>query len=415
VIVLDTTVVNVALAAIGDDLDAGIGGLQWVVDGYVVVFAALLLSCGSLSDRLGATRAFAGGLVGFTAASVACGAAPTLGALLAARIVQGGAAALVLPASLALVRQLFHEPAERARAIAAWAAGGGVAIAAGPVVGGLLTGGIGWRAIFFVNVPVGVVALLLLARAPRSAGRRARFDLPGQLAAVLAVGGIALGVIEREPLVLVLAGLAAAAFVAIERRVEAPMLPLDLFRSPVVSATTATGLVLNFAFYGQLFVLGLFFQRVLGHSPAVAGLMFLPLTGLVTVMNLVSGRLTAARGPRLPLLAGQLLFGAGMVAFVLVDADSSALLVELLLVPVGVGGGLAIPPLTSALMEAVSSARAGLAAGVLNAARQLGSALGVAVSGALVASGFTAGMHQAVLIGGGAALMTAGLTVRFVQ
>ncbi|HEX3278996.1 MAG TPA: MFS transporter, partial [Thermoleophilaceae bacterium] len=207
----------------------------------------------------------------------------------------------------------------------------------------------------------------------------------------------------------------AAAFVAIERRVEAPMLPLDLFRSPVVSATTATGLVLNFAFYGQLFVLGLFFQRVLGHSPAVAGLMFLPLTGLVTVMNLVSGRLTAARGPRLPLLAGQLLFGAGMVAFVLVDADSSALLVELLLVPVGVGGGLAIPPLTSALMEAVSSARAGLAAGVLNAARQLGSALGVAVSGALVASGFTAGMHQAVLIGGGAALTTAGLTVRFVR
>jgi DHA2 family methylenomycin A resistance protein-like MFS transporter len=415
VIVLDTTVVNVALAAIGDDLDAGIGGLQWVVDGYVVVFAALLLSCGSLSDRLGATRAFAGGLIGFTAASAACGLAPTLGLLLGARVVQGVAAAVVLPSSLALVRQVFEDPGERARAIGTWAAGGGVAIAAGPVVGGLLTGGIGWRAIFFLNLPVGALGLFLLARAPRSEPRPARIDLPGQLAAVIAIGGLALGVIEEQVWMLAIAAGAAAAFVAIERRAAAPMLPLGIFRSPVVSSTTVAGFALNFSFYGLLFVLGLFFQRLLGHSPAVAGLLFLPLTGLVTAVNVVAGRLTARRGPRLPLIAGQIIFGLSILAFVVVDSDTPVVVIELLLVPISVGGGLMVPPLTSALMEAVHAAQAGLAAGVLNAARQLGSAVGVAVFGALLGGGFVAGMHRAVLIGAGASLASAGLTVRFVR
>jgi DHA2 family methylenomycin A resistance protein-like MFS transporter len=183
----------------------------------------------------------------------------------------------------------------------------------------------------------------------------------------------------------------------------------------VVSATTVTGLAINFAFYGQVFVLGLFFQRILGHSPAVAGLMFLPLTGLVTVVNLLAGRVTAARGPRLPLVAGQLLFAAGLLGMTRVDADTSVLVVELLLVPVGIGAGLAIPPLTTALMEAVSAARAGLAAGVLNAARQLGSAVGVAVFGSLLAGSFVGGMHRAVLISAAAILVSAGLTFRFVH
>jgi DHA2 family methylenomycin A resistance protein-like MFS transporter len=415
VIVLDTTVVNVALAAIGDDLGASVEGLQWVVDGYVVVFAALLLSCGSLSDRLGATRAFAGGLIGFTLASVACGLAPTLATLLIARVVQGVAAAVVLPSSLALVRQAFDDPGERARAIGLWAAGGGVAIAAGPVVGGLLTGAIDWRAIFFLNVPVGLLGLLLLARVPASAPRPARLDLPGQIAAVVAVGALALGVIEEAHWVVVLAILAGAVFVAIERRVEAPMLPLGLFRSPVLSAATVAGFALNFSFYGLVFVLSLFFQRVLDHSPAVAGLLFLPLTGLVTAVNVVAGRLTALHGARRPLIAGQLILGVSMVSLVLIDTDTPLLVIELLLVPISVGGGLIVPPLTSALLETVDAAQAGLAAGVLNAARQLGSAVGVAVFGALLGAGFVTGMHRAVLVGAGATLAGAGLSLRYVR
>lgn len=415
VIQLDTTVVNVALAAIGDDLHAKIGGLQWIVDGYIVVFAALLLSCGSLSDRLGATRAFAAGLVGFTVASAACGLAPTLGALLVARIVQGAAAALVLPSSLALVRQAFDDPGERARAIGAWAAAGGVAIAAGPVVGGVLTGAIGWRSIFFLNLPVGALGLVLLARVPRSTPRPARLDLPGQVAAVAAIGCLALGVIEGELWLVVAAALAAVAFVAIERRAEAPMLPLAIFRSPVMSSATATGLVLNFSFYGLVFVLGLFFQRVLDHSPAVAGLLFLPLTGLVTGVNVIAGRLTARQGARRPLIAGQLILALSLAALVFVDRRTSVLVVELLLVPAGIGAGLIVPPLTSVLMETVDAAQAGLAAGVLNAARQLGSALGVAVFGALLGVGFVTGMHRAVLVAAGATLAGAGLTLRYVH
>jgi MFS transporter, DHA2 family, methylenomycin A resistance protein len=162
VIVLDTTVVNVALPSIGHQLHAGLAGLEWIVDGYVVVFAALLLSSGTLADRFGASRTLAGGLIGFTLASAACGLAPSLPFLLAARVVQGAAAAVVLPASLALVRQAFSDPGRRARAIAMWTAGGGAAVAAGPVIGGLLTGAVGWRAIFFANLPVGVVGLIAL-------------------------------------------------------------------------------------------------------------------------------------------------------------------------------------------------------------------------------------------------------------
>jgi DHA2 family methylenomycin A resistance protein-like MFS transporter len=235
------------------------------------------------------------------------------------------------------------------------------------------------------------------------------------VAAVAAIGLLALGLIEGVLSLVVAAALAAAAFVAIERRSDAPMLPPEIFRSPVVSSATVTGLALNFSFYGLVFVLSLFFQRVLGHSPAVAGLLFLPLTGLVTAVNVVAGRLTAREGARRPLIAGQLILALSLAALLFVDRDTPVVVIELLLVPAGIGAGLIVPPLTSALMESVDADQAGLAAGVLNAARQLGSAVGVAVFGSLLAAGFVTGMHRAVLVAAAATLACAGLTRRYVR
>lgn len=413
VIVLDTTVVNVALPSIGAELHTTIAGLQWVVDAYVIVFAAVLLSTGALSDRVGASRCFRVGLAGFVTASLLCGLAPSLAVLVVARVLQGAAAAAVLPASLALVRQAFDTPERRIRAIAIWTATGGAAVAAGPLLGGALTSAIGWRAIFFVNLPVGLLGITALLRATPSHPLSSPTDAAGQAAAVVALGALSVAIIEggREGFAAflplssaVLFVATAAAFAWIERHVSQPMVPLGLFRSSTVTVTTLTGFVLNFAFYGQVFVLSFYFQQVLRHSPAAAGLMFLPMTVLVTGVNLLGGRLAMRFGPKIPLVIGQLVLAAGLLGLLAVDKNTTSVTTELLLIPLGVGGGLTIPPLTSALMDAVPTERGDLAAGVLNAARQLGGALGVAINGALIAGSFIGGMHAAALIGAVATL-----------
>ena len=347
VVILDTTIVNVALPAIGDDLGGDLGDLQWVVDGYVIAFAALLLSSGALGDRIGVARGYSAGMVLFTAASVACGAAPSLPVLLAARVVQGAGAALLLPNSLALVRLAYDDPGARAKAIASWAAIGGVALAAGPVLGGILTDAVDWRAIFFVNVPVGIIAVALTSRAPRSPRERTPLDLPGQAAAIVAVGSLTFAVIEAgergvgNTATLIAAGLfviATAAFIAIERRSRHPAVPFDLFRSPLVATAIVGGLLFNFAFYGQVFVLSLYFQDVLGHSALVAGLMFLPLTALIAGTNVVAGRLTSREGPRRPLIAGEMVLIAGLLGMLAFGADTPTAVILVLLIPMGIGG-----------------------------------------------------------------------------
>ena len=243
-ITLDASVVNVALPAIGDDLHGGLSALQWVVDGYTLAFAALMLSTGALSDRVGAGRAFAGGVVVFAAASLACGAAPGLGVLVAARVVQGAAAAVMLPSSLALVRQAYPDPVGRTRAISLWATGGSTAVALGPVVGGVLTTAWDWRAIFFVNLPFALLALPL-ARAARSERRPAPLDVPGQLTAVLALGAVTFAVIEggvRGWSAAGLAAVAAAAFAVAERRHPHPVVPFGLFRNAAFTASVVSSM-----------------------------------------------------------------------------------------------------------------------------------------------------------------------------
>jgi MFS transporter, DHA2 family, methylenomycin A resistance protein len=402
---LDATAVNVALPAIGRSLGGATSGLQWVVDGYTVPFAALLISAGAVSDRLGARRVFGWGLVGFAAASAGCGLAPGLPVLIAARVVQGGAAAVMLPSSLALVRQAFADQAARARAVAWWSSGGAAAIAAGPVLGGILTSTAGWRAIFFLNLPVGAAALALLAlRAPRSPRLAAPLDPAGQVTAVLGLAALTYGVITggsggfARPsalTALAVALLAGGAFLAVESRVARPMVPLALSRSPAVVTCLVTGFSINAAFYGIAFLLSLYFQRVLGLQAITAGLLFLPMTGLLTLSNLVSARVAARRGHHVPVRAGLCVGTLGMLLLAFLHGRTG---LEIALVPAGAGLGFALPSLTFLLLDSLPASQAGLAGGLFNAGRQTGGALAVATFGTLVSGSFLTGMRVSMLI-----------------
>ncbi|MCM2414866.1 MFS transporter [Streptomyces sp. RKAG290] len=414
-IMLDASVVNVALPSMGADLGGGMSGLQWVVDAYTIAFAALLLSTGALSDRIGATRAYALGIALFTLASAACGLAPDLPALIAFRVVQGVAAAVVLPTTLALVRQAYAEPAQRGRAVSLWAAGGTTAGALGPVVGGALTTAWDWRAIFFINLPLGLFALALTFRLPRSPRRPAPLDLPGQLTAVLTLAALAFAVIEEGTVALIALGVAVAglaAFLRIESGQPHPVVPLGLFRNRTAAVAVAAGSALSLAFYGMVFVFSIYFQQVRDRSALTAGLMFLPMTGLLVVVNVLSGRLANRHGPRLPMLVGQLISVSGLLLLLFVGPDTSLVLTAVLLVPLALGAGLALPPLTAAMMETVPTERAGVAAGVLNAARQVSGGLGVAAFGALVANGFGDGLRASLLISAALLSLTALATTR---
>lgn len=415
---LDATIVNVALPDIGLRLHAGLSGLQWVVAGYTLAFAGLLLSAGAVSDRIGATRLFGYGLLAFSIASAACGFAPDTVVLVLARVAQGAAAAAVLPASLALLRQSLADPAARAKAIAVWAAGGGAAVAAGPVAGGFLTAWLGWRAIFFVNVPFGLLAMLGVARAARSVPRRSSIDPAGQLAAIIALTGFTFAVIEIAPkglgspvvLVPLLVSIVAVLwFLRAESTGAAPMVNLREVRSPVFASCLATGFALNFAYYGIMFVFSLIFQQERGWSPIRTGLSFLPLTIFVLASNILSGRLTRLIGPRYPMAGAQALEAVGFLGVLLVGSHGPTWLLLLAMVPIGIGGGLASPPMMTALLEAVSAERAGVVSGLLSSCRQAGGVLGVTVFGLLIsATGF--GVATGLRVAAGTAALLLGAT-----
>ncbi|MFE6888649.1 MFS transporter [Streptomyces sp. NPDC057694] len=417
VITIDVSAVNIALPAVGASLHGGMTGLQWVVDAYTLLFAGLMLSAGALADRAGARRAYAFGVGLFTLASLACGLAPGIGALVAARVVQGAAAAVVMPASLSLIRQAYDDARHRARAIALWTVGGSVAMAAGPVLGGVLTESVGWRAVFFLNLPVGAAILALLAKVAPSPRRPAPIDVPGQVTAVLALAGLTFAVIEgghagwtSVPVLgsLVVAVGAAVAFRAVERRHRAPVVPPAMLRDRTVAVSLAVGFALNLAFYGLVFLLGLYLQQARGMSALSAGLVFVPLAVIITSTNLVSPRVAERIGRRPVIVIGQLVLALAMFVLLPLDAGTPMWLVVLLLVPTGLGGAFAVPALTALLMDSVPGPRAGIASGLLNAFRQTGGALAVALFGSLVAGdGFSLpGMRVSLIIAGCVLLAT---------
>jgi DHA2 family methylenomycin A resistance protein-like MFS transporter len=408
VVTLDALVVNVALPSMGRYLGGGITGLQWVVDGYTLMFAALLLSAGALSDRIGARQAYGAGLVTFVVASAACGLAPGMGVLVAARLAQGAGAAVMMPASLALIREAYHDAAERARAVAIWSLGGAVASAAGPVVGGLLTL-LSWRAIFFINLPAGAVALYLLAGVARSPRRAVPFDWVGQLTAVLGMGALVYGLIEggadgfAAPQILgalAVALVALVAFFVAQVRGAHPMVPLGLFRSRPVAVSVSVGFTFTVGFYGLVFLLSLYLQQLRGLSPLATGLTFMPMTALTAVVTLVAPRVAARFGPHVPIAAGQSLMAVGLLSLCVAATGAPIALLSMLTIPVGLGAALAIPTVTALLVGSVPAERAGTASGVLNTCRQLGGALAVAVFGALVAQRetFLAGLQVSLVI-----------------
>ena len=417
-VILDATVVNVALPALGHDLGGGVSGLQWVVDGYTLVFAGLLLSAGSLGDRLGGRHVFLGGLVLFTVASAACAAAPSVPLLVGARVAQGLGAALLVPSSLALLRAAYHDPSERARAIGTWGAVAGIAAASGPVIGGVLVAALSWRAVFLLNLPVGLTGLLLAWRHLPPAGERTGigFDPAGQTLAVAALTLLTFGVIEEALVPLLVSVALLAAFVAWEHRTREPMLPLGLFRNPTFSGASFVGLAINLGFYGQLFVISLYFQHVRGWSALATGLALLPEGIFVALSSALSGRAMGRVGPRLPMITGLLCGGAGLSGLAAAGDQTSYVLLVPALIAAGFGMAFTMPAATNAIIGAAPAERAGIASGVLNASRQAGGAVGVALLGTLVGSGaFIPGLRTAMLVAGGAFFVAAAVAALTVE
>jgi DHA2 family methylenomycin A resistance protein-like MFS transporter len=423
VVQLDVTIVNTALASISASLGGGVAELQWVVNAYTIAFAAFILTAGALGDRLGAKRIFMAGFAVFTAASLACALAPQAAVLIAARAVQGFGAAILVPNSLALLNHAFPDAKARGRAVAVWAAGASLALTAGPFVGGALITLVGWRAIFLVNLPIGLVGLWLTWRHAAETTRHPQheLDLPGQCMAILTLGGLAGALIEGGARgfddAFVAAGFAVAAvagvlFVRREARATQPMLPLSMFAQPMFAASSLVGLLVNIAIYGLLFVLSLYFQEVNGLSPFMTGLAFVPMLGAVLPVNLIAPRVAECIGAPLTIATGALVSAAACLALLFVAPGTNYLAMCLQLVAMSCGLGLLVPPLTSILLGSVERQRSGIAAGVLNATRQTGSVLGVALFGALVgrSSTFMSGMHASLAIAA-AALVTASLVI----
>ncbi|HEX8997626.1 MAG TPA: DHA2 family efflux MFS transporter permease subunit [Ktedonobacterales bacterium] len=394
-VLLDASIVTVALPTIQSMLQARLSDLQWVVDAYTLPFAALLLTAGTLGDRFGRKRVFLAGLVIFTLGSALCGLAPSLGWLIAGRVVQGIGGAALSPGSLSVLAAAFPEPNERTQAIGIWSGISGIALAAGPLLGGLLIQVSGWQAIFFVNVPVGAVALVFGARVLSESKNPAarRLDLPGQALAVVGLGVLTYALIEGQtygwgsPTIIGLFAAAAMLFVAflvVEARSAEPLLPLDLFRNLVFSSANVAAAVVGFALLGTVFFVAQYFQEVQGFTALQSGERTLPNTMGIFLMAPLAGRLTARFGPRLPVTLGALLSGVALLLLTRLAPDTPYGAIWWNLGMLGTGFGLMLSPITAAVLATTPPTRAGLGSSVVNTSRQIGSVLGIAVLGAIV-------------------------------
>jgi MFS transporter, DHA2 family, methylenomycin A resistance protein len=439
--VMSTSMVPVALPTIGRHLHGSTTSLEWIVDTYVIVYASLLVAGGVLSDRRGRKGMFMSGVTVYGVGALIAGVSPSVGWLLAGRVIQGLGPSIVTPTSLAIISGTFDDPRERAAAIGVWSSGSGLALAVGPAVGGLLTDAIGWRWVFLLNVPLAVAAVALGARfipvIPRGRALR-RFDWTGAVLTTAGVGVLTFGLIEGPArgwgsrLILaafVVAALSLFGFVVWERRHEAPLIDVSLFSRAPFTVANLAGLTVFFAFIGGIVYLSAFFQQVQGRSALGAGLAVLPI-GLGFFCGApLSGRLVGRFGPRFPMVLGLGLCGAAMVALVRLRPGSSIGAAWWDLAAVGLGGGLSLTPMTAVAMAAVRADRAGMASAIHNSMRQVGQALGVAVLGSLVYAGvaggaagggrlrgvqgaaFVAGLHRAVLVSGGCLLVAAVLAM----
>jgi len=427
---LDNTIVNLALPAIRRDLGSSLSGLQWVIDAYTVVLAGLLMLGGSTGDRIGRRRTFQTGLVLFGTGSLLCSLAPTTGWLIAFRAVQAVGGSMLNPVAMSIITNVFTDRAERAKAIGVWGSVIGLSMALGPLLGGVLVDSVGWRSVFWMNVPVVVAVVVLTARfVPESrAPRPRRFDAPGQLLMIVLLVGLTFGIIEGpalgwgSPLIVGSFGAAGAALVAllvVESRRPEPLLDPRFFASVPFSAATLIAVAAFAAFAGFLFLNALYLQDVRGYSPLHAGLLTLPMAVMTALLPVVSGRMVARSGARLPLVIGGIAIAVAGCLLLTLDVDTSLLLVAVAYVVFGIGFGMINAPITNTAVSGMPVAQAGVAAGVASTSRQVGSALGVAVLGSLVTAqlgaslttGFAAAARPAwfVVIGCGLAVLLLGL------
>lgn len=398
-VLLDTSLINVALPAIREDLGGGVGALQWTVNAYALAFGGLLLSAGAVADRWGARRLLVAGTAVFATGSLAALAVPSIGALVAVQALLGVGAAVLVPASLALLTRTFQAPAARARALGVYASTAAVVFAAGPVIAGAVIDVAGWRAVFALNLPFVLAIALLLGTDAPAPGAGRRLDVAGQLTAIVALTALTFALIEGEPAAFAVAGLAAGAFVVVERRAAEPMLPLGLFSARPFSGALAAGVLLSVALYGQLFLLSLYLQEVRGLSATQTGLAFLAQPIMTAITGVPAGWLIGRVGARAPARVGGLLGVAGTLLLITLGSTTPYWLIVAALICIGAAAGLIVPSITTAALDGVPADKVGVASSALNAGRQTGAVLGVGILGGLVSdTDFVSGLPLAMAV-----------------
>ncbi|MFD3933924.1 MFS transporter [Streptomyces sp. NPDC058611] len=410
IVSLDNTVLNVALPSMRRDLDASVAGLQWSIDSYTLVLASLLMLAGSTADRIGRRKVFVAGLVLFTLGSLLCSLAPSLDWLIVFRMVQAVGGAMLNPVAMSIITNTFTEPAARARAIGVWGAVAGLSMAAGPLIGGLMVDSVGWRSIFWLNLPIGLAALVLTLRhIPESrAARPRRPDPVGQVLVMALLGSVTYGIIEApavgwsSPLIVGCAVVAVASLVGLlvyEPRREEPLVDLRFFRSAPFSGATVIAVSAFAGLSGFLFLNTLYLQDVRGLGALDAGLYMLPMAVLTFLFAPLSGRLVATRGPRLPLLVAGVTMATSGLLFAVFEAETSTPLLFAGYMLFGLGFGMVNAPVTNTAVSGMPRSQAGVAAAIASTSRQTGGTLGVAVVGSVLASGMGHGADFAEATG----------------
>jgi EmrB/QacA subfamily drug resistance transporter len=438
-IMLDNTIVNVALPSIERSLHMSISSLEWIVTAYALTFAALLITGGKLGDLYGRRKMFIAGLAVFTLASLACGLAPSAGFLIGARAVQGVGAALMNPATLSIITATFP-PKERGQAIGIWAGVSALALAIGPLLGGLIVDNINWHWIFYVNVPVGVVGIIVsrfVIAESRDTSREQSIDIPGLVTSSAALLALSYALIEGNrhgwgsPEIIGLFAAAAvlfAVFIVLELRQRLPMLDLGLFKIGSFVGANVVAMLVSLGMFGVFFFISLYVQNVLGYSPTKAGAIFLPMTILIILVAPIAGKLSDRVGSRWLMGAGMSILGVSLLLYQRIGLHTGfwSLLPQLLLG--GVGMALTMSPMTSAAMGSVPVDKAGVGSGVLNSFRQVGGSLGIALMGAILltyqhptkskavaAQQYVNGLHAALLVSAFIAFAAAGVAIALVR
>lgn len=394
-VLLDTSVVNVAVDSIRSTFHTNMLGIQWVINSYSIVFSTLLLTAGSLGDRYGSKPIFLVGFLLFTVGSMFCGFSGTLGALIVSRVIQGIGAALLVPTSLSIIRTIFEDPTYSGKAVGWWGAGGGIALAAGPVVGGLLISHFGWPSIFLLNVPLGIMSFgIVLIFAPTKKNRSSeKLDNFGQLLSALTLSLLTYGLIEANQsgwgsLAVIISFIGSALsvliLILIERSHPNPIIPLKLFRSSVLGVAIIIGLIANLTFYGMIFVLSLYFQGVRHFTPEETGTAFLPMMSSLFLVNIIAGRLLPRVGTKMLTSLGLIISALGYLLLLLTIESPHRWETLVAMLLSGSGIALAIPSITSATLHSTPVEKAGIASGLLNSARQVGGIIGVAIFGNLI-------------------------------